>query len=124
MSWLAVLADFYTPERALAWTRWNALAWSIADILLCVFLLDLTDRARRVEGRCRARLRWSLFAVSVLLTPALFVASSQQAIFREEAIICGLQFLVLAGTAVLDARLLLRMHARYFDSGASASALQ
>ena len=114
MEFMVAVADFYTPGRALEWTRWNAILWQAADIVLCMALLDLTDRARRLEQGRRAWVRWLLFLASVILTPALFTAGSQKEIFRIEAIVCGLQFLVLASTAVIDARLLLRMHKRYF----------
>lgn len=111
------IAYNFDSSLALEMTRWNAVLWSIADIVICVLFLDLADRVRADarKGR-RAYVRWGIFAATIIATPRLLYAASQRELFMLEAFICGFQFLVLIWTAIGDARSFLHFYHSYFHS--------
>lgn len=96
------IASHFTPEVYLVSTKVQGLFWSVADLLLVFVFLRIADVLRAVEGNPSLRWRYAFLAVTGLLTPLLLFAQSSRGILLLESLICGVQFLILVATLVLE----------------------
>ena len=96
------IAEGFGPTEYIFWTKIQVVAWSAADIALVFAALRIISFARAHAGRRRIRVRYVLLAVSVGLTPAVFMLQSSQQIFRLEAAVVGLQFAIMIYSIIVD----------------------
>ena len=96
------IADHFTPGAYLVSTKVQGLIWSAADLLLVFAFLRIADVLRAVEGTPSIRWRYLFLAVTALLTPLLVFARSSRGILLLESLICGVQFLILVATLILE----------------------
>ena len=96
------IADHFTPGAYLASTKVQGLVWSAADLLLVFAFLRIADVLRAIEGIPSIRWRYLFLAVTALLTPLLVFAQSSRGILLLESLICGVQFLILVATLILE----------------------
>jgi hypothetical protein len=107
------IAEAFGPTEYVFWTRFQVVAWSVADISLVFAVLRIIDLARTNAGEPRIRVRYGLLAVSAGLTPVIFVLDSSQQIFRLEAAVVGLQFAILIFSIIIDRQTVLRFLLRH-----------
>jgi hypothetical protein len=96
------IAARFTPEAYMVSTKVQGLVWSLADLLLVFVFLRIADTLREGQGAPPIRWRYALLAATALATPLLLFAASSRAILLLESLICGVQFLILVATLVLE----------------------
>lgn len=75
--------------------RWQGIAWTLVDAICVALVLASLDIVRRRENLRRARPRWLLLALSLCLSPLVFIASDRREFFRAEVTIVSLHFAAL-----------------------------
>lgn len=108
-SLLLSLASELTVPRLFEATRWNALLWSIADLGVCIVVLDVAER-------CRAKKAWirrMVVAATGVASLGIFLVSTPRELFALEAFICGTQFLVILGTIIYESRIFIDFYHRH-----------
>jgi hypothetical protein len=96
------MGTHFTVEAYLVSTKVQGIVWSAADILLVFAFLRIAGLLRRQEGAPPIRWRFLLLAGAALLTPLLVFARTSRQIFLLESLVCGVQFLLLVATLVLE----------------------
>ncbi len=96
------IADHFTPGAYLVSTKVQGLVWSAADLVLVFAFLRIADTLRAGQGIPPIRRRYVLLAITALLTPLLVFARSPRGILLLESLICGVQFLILVATLILE----------------------
>lgn len=75
--------------------RWQGITWTLVDAVCVALVLACLDIVRRREGRGRAWVRWALLALSLCLSPLVFLAPDRRAFFRTEVVVVSLHFAAL-----------------------------
>ena len=84
------------------YSKLQGLLWSAADIVLILALLKMADWVRRETGDRKIRIRYVLLLLSALCTPLLVFSRTPKEFFYLEAVICGIQFLILIYTVLAE----------------------
>ena len=82
--WIQWMSNHFSPEQYLFWTRWQCLAWTLADLLIVLFLIRLSNQARTVVGRKPHRCSYALLGFTVLLVPFVVLSPSGGLLFLVE----------------------------------------
>ncbi|MCF8061585.1 MAG: hypothetical protein K9M82_03630 [Deltaproteobacteria bacterium] len=106
------IAAHFTPDAYLVSTKVQGLVWSGADLLLVFAFLRIADVLRAGQGAPPIRWRYVFLAATALLTPLLVFARSSRGILLLESLICGVQFLILVATLILERSRLLGLARR------------
>lgn len=96
------IGTHFTPEAYMFYSKLHGLLWSAADVVLILALLKIADWARRRREGKRIRVRYILVLFSALLTPLLLFSRTPKEFFRLECVICGIQFLILIYTVMVE----------------------
>lgn len=96
------IGTHFTPEAYMFYSKLQGLLWSAADIVLILALLKIADWARRRREDRKIRVRYVLLLFSAVLTPLLLFSRTPKEFFRLESIICGVQFLILIYTVIVE----------------------
>ena len=92
----------FTAEVYLFSSKLQGIVWSAADIVLVLALLKIADFVRHRSGQKKIVFRYLFLWLSALITPGMLFAQSPQQFFLLEAAICGMQFLILVYTVVVE----------------------
>jgi hypothetical protein len=92
----------FTRDAYLVSTKVQGLMWSGADLLLVFAFLRIADVLRAKSGDPPIRWRYAFLALTALLTPLLVFARSSREILLLESLVCGVQFLILVATLILE----------------------
>jgi len=92
----------FTAEAYLVSTKVQGLLWSAADIVLVLAFLRIAGALRARDHAPSIRWRYGLLAATALLTPLLAFAATSRQILLLESLICGVQFLILVATLLLE----------------------
>jgi hypothetical protein len=93
--WILWMSSRFSPEQYLFWTRWQCLAWTLADLLIVFFLIQLSNQARGVVQRRPHRFSYAVVAFTALLLPFVPVSPSGGLLFLVELGITVPHFLLL-----------------------------
>ena len=104
---LIFVKDHFSMEIYMLSTRTQGIIWSIADVILILFILKTVNLVRNSINRKKIRIRYFLLFVSLLLTPMLLYVESSNSFLHIESIICGIQFLILLYTILYDRKVIL-----------------
>jgi hypothetical protein len=99
----------FGPADYLFWTKMQLAAWSIADVALVFAVLRIIDIARSQVGKRRITIRYVFLAISAGLTLLAFVAETSGQIFAVEAVVIGMQFMILIYSIAVDRRAVLAL---------------
>jgi hypothetical protein len=89
------MSAHFSPEQYLFWTRWQCLAWTLADLLIVFFLIRLSNRARSVVQRRPHRFSYVVLAFTAVLAPLVLLSPSGGLLFLLELGITVPHFLLL-----------------------------
>lgn len=103
---LRIASDF-TPSTYLVTTKILGLAWSAADILLVYYFLKILNLAKQKQHQAPIWWRFLFLWISACLTPLLIIVSASKAFFILDAVICGIQYMILLISLVLDRQLMI-----------------
>jgi len=101
-SLLLWVAGHFDTRLYLLSSKVQGILWSGADIVIVFVLLKISALFRQRSGKSRIFFRYVLLAGTALLTPALIVVKTPRSFFYLESIICGVQFLILLYTVVVE----------------------
>lgn len=99
----------FSTDLYMMTSRLQGVLWSAADIVLVLFFLKIADLARRKALKRRMVFRYLFLWISALLTPLLFFAPTPKSFFGLETVICGMQFLILGYTIILERKVMMEM---------------
>lgn len=80
---------------------WTNMLCSATDILFVFWFLRIADIARAEQGRKAIRLRYSVLAVCLLLTPALLLFKGP-VLMIWTSLILGIPYILLAGSVFFE----------------------
>ena len=98
---LAIGSDF-TAEAYMFSTKCQGVLWSLADVVLVVAALRIADLARAHVHKRKILFRYLLLWISAALVPFLLFTETKEQFFVLESFICGMQFVILVYTALLE----------------------
>lgn len=96
------IASQFGRDAYLVSTKVQGLVWSAADLVLVFVFLRIAGVLRARGGDPPIRWRYVALGLTALLTPLLVLARSPREILLLESLVCGLQFLILVITLVLE----------------------
>jgi len=108
------IGNNFTTEVYMVSTRMQGILWSMADIVLVFILLKMAGLSRIKAGEKKIFIRYYLLWSSAILTPLLGFARTPREFFILESIICGIQFLILAYTVIVESKHILNFFGRTF----------
>lgn len=116
IAWLAQLAESFTPEQYLYWSRIQGSLWTTADIVICWYLLRLGNLARTL---CGVRRHVGGFVVLFATLPfALLIPFSPNAtaFYRLELLVTIPHFLLILYVFLVDWRWAWRAYRRLLEA--------
>lgn len=93
-------SEYFTVAMYLQATKIQGIFWSAADIMLVYYFLKIAALCDGDPNRAKMTARYALLWVSALLTPLLLITQTQDQYFILDAVICGIQYLILLYTLV------------------------
>jgi len=82
--WILWMSAHFSPEQYLFWTRWQCLAWTLADLLMVYLLIRLSNLARSAVQHPPHRIAYALLGMTALLTPLVLFAPNGGMLFVIE----------------------------------------
>lgn len=114
-NWVLWMSAHFSPEQYLFWTRWQCLAWSLADLLIVFFLIRLSNQARVVVQRPAHRYSYVLLGFTAALVPFVVMAPSGGLIFLLELGITVPHFLLLCYLLTVNVRVYAMFLAEFIE---------
>lgn len=93
--WILWMSAHFSPEQYLFWTRWQCLAWTLADLLIVFFLIRLSNQARRIVQARPHRFSYWVLGLTAPLAPLVALSPSGGWLFLLELGITVPHFLLL-----------------------------
>ncbi len=93
--WVVWVASHFSPEQYLFWTRWQCLSWTLADLFIVLFLIRLSNQARRIVDRPPQRFPYLVLLFTAALVPFLVHSPNGGLLFLVELGITIPHFLLL-----------------------------
>lgn len=100
--WIQWLGAHFSPEQYLFWTRWQCLAWTLADLVIVFSVIRLANRCRSALGIRLHRFSYLVLAATVLFVPFLPFAPNGAFLFLLELFITLPHFLLLLYLCAAD----------------------
>ncbi len=104
VQWAAVN---FTFDLYLLTTKIQGILWSIADVALVYYFLKIAALTSNDAQSAKMRTRFFCLWLSAILTPFLLFAHTKFQYFALDAVICGLQYLILLVTLTLSGKKML-----------------
>jgi hypothetical protein len=111
------MSAHFSPEQYLFWTRWQCLAWTLADLLIVYSVIRLSNQARSVAGRRPHRFSYALLALTAVLVPCIVISPSGGLLFLVELAITMPHFLLLSYLLTANLRVYAIFLAALIDKG-------
>ena len=99
-----LLGSWFSPEQYVFWTRIQCSAWTLADLVLVLALLRLSDVARKLEAQERHIAAHVMFWLTVPLAVAIPFARNGGLIFVIELGVTVPHFAIILYILAADAR--------------------
>ena len=96
------LAESFTPETYLYWSRIQGSLWTAADFVICWYLLRLGNLARAISGRRPHGIAFAVLFATVPLAILIPVAPNATAFYRLELLVTIPHFLIILYVFVID----------------------
>jgi hypothetical protein len=104
LDWVHAIGRHFSPEAYLFWTRIQATAWSVADLMIVFYLIRITNLCRTVTLRRSHRFSYVILAVTIPLVVLLPLARTGTDVLRLELCITIPHFLIMLYLMMADAR--------------------
>lgn len=98
------LGTAFTIDVYMFYTKIQGMLWSIADVILVLVLLRISDLTRVKKGQRRIISRYIFLCLTAILTPLILFTKTPRQFFLLESIICGTQFAILVYTIFAERR--------------------
>jgi hypothetical protein len=115
------IGTHFTADAYITSTKIQGLTWSLADIVLVFVLLKIAGMIRAKSGKKKILFRYLFLYLSALLTPLLLLTTTPRQFLWLESLICGIQFLILAYTVILEGKDVLRFVTATIDKASTIS---
>jgi len=93
--WMERVAAGLTPDEYMVWTRIQASLWTVADIVIVIYLTRICSLVRALSGRRPHRTPYIVVGLTIPFAFILPVAPSGLSVFRLELLITVPHFLLI-----------------------------
>lgn len=102
---LLALPARFSEEQYLFWTRIECVAWTAADLVIVICVLQLANRVRVTMGKRPHVFSYAVLGATLLFLPIVVLAADGWSIFFAELAITIQHFLLILYACLADLRL-------------------
>lgn len=104
------IGQHFSVEDYLVWTRLQGSMWTLADVVIVLYLIRVANLFRIYEGLRRHRLSYIVWGLTLPFSTLLPFAQSGAAIFRIELLVTVPHFLLILYVCLSNIALVSRVY--------------